>query len=287
MLVLMASTLTDAGELKIVAVSDLGGLGAREGSPTSYSWTLPNLLPTLLPWLAVLLLLLLKPNRCAQAWWIWVPVACVAAAGAAFQSELSFVASSESAFLGGTVSAVGFGLAAVWLIAGYLGWKHRALAWVGTLLALAGFSLLSFGIAQAAEGVGGETAAGAVLLSVGAVVISLAVTLTGLVCRGRYRPLRLCLWLLAALVVVWLLVIGPLFLVALVFSSGHIPALAAAGFVLSAAALSFGALLPFLILSFANAFYRTRLKDLLHLGRETTPPVLAPPMPAAAVTVGS
>jgi hypothetical protein len=241
----------------------------------------------MLPWLALLSLLLLKPNRCAQAWWIWASVAGVAAVGAASQSEMSFMPSSQAQFFGGAVNAAGFGLAAVWLVAGYLRWKHRALAWVGTLLALAGFSLLTYGIAQAAEGIGGETLAGMVLLTIGAAVISLAIALAGLACRGRYRPLGLCLWLLSALVVVWLLVMGPLFLVAVVFSSGHIPALALAEFVLSAAALSFGVLLPFLILSFANAFYRARLKDLLHLGRETPPPVLAPPPPAAAATAAS
>jgi len=43
---------------------------------------------------------------------------------------------------------------------------------------------------------------------------------------------------------------------------------------LSMAGLAFGGLLPFLVLSFADAFYRERLKHLLHL----TPP--APPSPA-------
>jgi len=241
----------------------------------------------MIPWLAVLLLLLLKPNRCAQAWWIWIPLACAAGLGAAFQSELSFVPSSQREFFGGTVSAIGFGLAAVWLTAGYLGWKHRALAWVGALLALGSLGLVSFGIGQLTEGIGPETLAGTVLLAVGAVVISLALTLAGWACRGRYGPLRLCLWLSAALLLVWLLVIGPFFVVAKILSPVNVPLLALIAAVLSVTAISFGLLLPFLILSFANAFYRARLKDLLHLGRETAPPVLAPPMPAAAAVVGN
>jgi hypothetical protein len=236
-----------------------------------------------LPWLAVLLLLLLKPNRCGEAWWILAPAACVSAAASVAQSGLPFIPSSQSAFLGGAVGAVGFGLAAVWLVAGYLGWKHRALAWVAILLTLAAFSFLSFGIAQAAEGMSGETAAGAIVFAVGSAVISLAITLAGLVCRGRYRPLGLCLWLLVALLVAWGLIMGPLFL----FAGGHIPLLAFMGVVLIGSALSFGTLLPFLILSFISAFYHARLKDLLHLGRETAPPVLAPPMPAAAATAAS
>jgi hypothetical protein len=262
--------------LKIAAVSDLGGLGAKEGSPTVYNWTRPNPLPVLLPWLAVLFLLLLKPNRCAQAWWIWVPVGCVVAVGAASQSELGFIPSSLQDMLGGTVRAVGFGLAAVWLIAGYLGWKHRAVAWVGTLLALGGISLLSLAISQGLEGIGPEMLQGMILLAAAALVISVAITLAGLVCRGRYGALRLCLWLIAALLVVWLLVIGPFFVAAMIFSPGNVPVLALVGTVLSLAGVSFGVLLPFVILSFVSTFYRARLKDLLHLGREAAPPVIVP-----------
>ena len=248
---------------------------------------MPNLLPVLLPWLAVLLLLLLKPNRCAQAWWIWVPVACVAGLAAELPSVLGFIPSSEDSFVVGMVTSMGFGLAAVWLLAGYLGWKQRALAWLGTLVALGSFSFLTFGMREVAEGIGGETAAGAVLLAAGAVVIATAVTLAGLVCRGRYAPVRLGLWLLVALLVLWLLVIGPLVLVAAVFGGGGAPLLAVLGTVPSATGLSFGLLLPFLILSFANAFYRARLKDLLHVGREAAPPVLPPLEPAAPAAVGS
>jgi hypothetical protein len=59
------------------------------------------------------------------------------------------------------------------------------------------------------------------------------------------------------------------------------------GTVLCTTGISFGLLLPFLILSFANAFYRERLKDLLHLGREAPPPVIAPPLPTATAAAGS
>ena len=34
-------------------------------------------MPQFLPWLAILALLGLKRNRCASAWWIWVPLLCV------------------------------------------------------------------------------------------------------------------------------------------------------------------------------------------------------------------
>jgi hypothetical protein len=271
--------------LKIVAVNDLGGLGAKEGSPVSYNWTLPNLLPVLLPWLAILFLLLLKPNRCAQAWWIWVAVGCVAGLGAALPSAQS-LPSEVLDMIGGAAGGFGFGLAAVWLVSGYLGWKHRLLAWLGILLALGGFSTLAFAIRQGLEGAGPEMIVGGILLAAGTVVISVAMTLAGLVCRGRYGPLRLSLWLIAALLVVWLVVIAPFFVMAMIAHSGNIPVAVLIWTVLGTTGISFGLLLPFLLLSFANGFYRERLKDLLHLGRESPPPVIAPLLPTA-VAAGS
>jgi len=241
-----------------------------------YNWTRPNPLPVLLPWLAILGLLLLKPNRCAQAWWIWVPVGCVAGVGALSALEVEFMPSAVLQMFGGILAAAGFGLAAVWLIAGYLGWKHRAVAWVGMVVALGGFSLLAALIRQGLEGIGPDMLPGLITLAVGAVVIPLAVTLAGLFCRGRYSPLRICLWVAAVLVGIWLLVIGPFFITAMIFNPGDVPLLALVGVVLSAAGGSFAVLLPFLILSFTNAFYRERLKDLLHLGREAAPPPIAP-----------
>ena len=117
-------------------------------------------------------------------------------------------------------------------------------------------------------------------------VISVALTLSGLVCRGRYCWLRLSLWLMAALVVVWLLVIGPFFAIALISSGGNVPVLALFGFVGGAAGITFGVLLPFLVLSFANGFYRERLKGLLHLGDMAPPPIIAPRLPAVSEMAG-
>ena len=81
---------------------------------------------------------------------------------------------------------------------------------------------------------------------------------------------------------VWLVVIAPFFVTAMIASPGNVPVAALIGTVLCTTGISFGLLLPFLILSFANDFYRVRLKDLLHLGREAPPPVIAPLLPTAA-----
>ena len=53
-------------------------MGATEGLPTNCNWTTAGLVPQFLPWLAMLGLLALKPNRGWSAWWIWLPLACLA-----------------------------------------------------------------------------------------------------------------------------------------------------------------------------------------------------------------
>ena len=131
-------------------------------------------------------------------------------------------------------------------------------------------------VRQGWEGVGLETLQLGIFLAVSVLVMSVALSLAGLVCRGRYGWLRLSLWLMAALVVVWLLVLGPFFIIAMIASGGNVPLLALFAVVAVATGITFGVLLPFLVLSFANGFYRERLKGLLHLGGAAPPPVITP-----------
>ena len=268
----------------MAAYADLGGLGTKQGPPVEYEWVAPSMVPQVLPWLAILGLLLLRPNRNASAWWILVPLACVAGAASAPQSVAGFLPSFQADMFLQLIGALGFGVAAVWLLSGYLGWKHRMLAFVGILLALEGFSLLTYALGHGLEF---DTLQMGIPLAASALMISVALTLAGLVCRGRYGWLRLSLWLVAALVVVWLLLIGPFFVVAVISSSGSIPMMALFGVVGMAVGITFGVLLPFLVLSFANEFFRERLKGLLHLGNAAPPPVISPAMPAEPAPAGS
>ena len=271
----------------MVAYADLGGLGSKQGAPVAYDWAMPSLMPQALPWLAILALLMLKPNRCASAWWIWIPLACVASVANAPQSLLALLPSAQFEMFLDLIGALGFGLAAVWLLSSYLGWKHRMLAFLGILLAQVVFSLLACVVRQGWEGFGLETLQVGAFLAVSVLVISVAMSLAGLMCRGRYACLRLSLWLIAALLVVWLLVIGPFFVIAVISSGGNAPVLAIFAIVGVPTGISFGVLLPFLVLSFANGFYRERLKALLHLGGTAPPPVITLPMPATAAAGGS
>ena len=244
-------------------------------------------MPQLLPWLAILGLLMLKPNRCASAWWVWVPLGCVAGLASAPQPVLALLPSSQYEMFLELIGALGFGLAAAWLLSSYLGWKHRMLAFLGFLLALAAFSGLAFAGRQGWEGVGLEMMQMGLFLGVSALVISVAVSLAGLVCRKRYGWLRLSLWLVAALETVWLLVLGPIFVIEQMMSRGNVPVMALLAVAGVATGITFGTLLPFLVLSFVNQFYRERLKALLHLGDTAAPPVITSPMPTEAVAVTS
>src|SRR5208282_6576796 len=110
-----------AGKLKVVAYADLGGLGSKQGAPVIYDWVPPSLIPQALPWLAILALLTLKPNRCASAWWIWVPLACVGGLASAPETVVELLPSSQFGVFLDLISALGFGVAAVWLLSSYLG----------------------------------------------------------------------------------------------------------------------------------------------------------------------
>jgi hypothetical protein len=243
---------------------------------------MPSLIAPVLPWLAILALLMLKPNRCASAWWVLVPLGCVVAVTSAPEWAPALLPSSQFELFVDLIAALGFGLAAVWLLSSYLGWKHRMLAFLGMVLAQGGFSLLAYALRQGWEDIEPAMLALGMFLAVSVLVISVAMSLAGLMCRGRYGWLRLSLWLIAALVAVWLLVIGPFLIIMLLVQGGNFLLSALFGFVGVTVGITLGVLLPFLVLSFANGFYRERLKGLLHLGRAAAPPMITPPMPAIA-----
>ena len=104
-----------------------------------------------------------------------------------------------------------------------------------------------------------------------------ALNLTGWMCRSRFSGLRVSLRLLFSLWVMWLLTGSLLVGVVMLGSSGG--GFEWLGFLMATIVLSlisYGLILPFLILSFASAFYRKRLRDLLRLPVETAaPPTLS------------
>ncbi len=271
----------------MAAYYDLGGLGSKQGEQVAYNWTAPSLVPQLLPWLAILALLALKPNRCASAWWVWIPLAFVGSVACLPDSVKDLLPSPQLEMFLDWVGSLGFGLAALWLLSSYLAWKHRMLAFLGMLLAQAVFSGWAYVSRQGGESFGPEQVAMGITVLVTVLIFSIALSLAGLLCRRRYGWLRLSLWLVAMLVAAWLLAVAICGVIATLASGGRVPVVAFLVAVPIAAGITFGALLPFLVLAFVNGFYRERLKGLLHLGEAPAPPVISPPLPAMAASAGS
>lgn len=236
----------------------------------AYTYVPPSMIPGLLPWMAILVLLLLRPNRKGSAWWIWVALGC----GWGLEAGLAAVAGERylpTEILNGPGKALVFSVAALWLLSSYLAWKHRFLTFLAAafIMALMG----SFVYAVTLETDGFEALGLGIMLCVVALVTAVALSLAGLASRRKYAPARLFGWMLVWCVAIPLAVALPFFVIARV-TSGPTQLLDFFGPVLAIAGTCFAAVLPYLVLSFANSLYRERLQGLLHLEDGGAPPVI-------------
>lgn len=90
-------------------------------------------MPRLLPWIGLLLLLLLKRNRSAQAWRV---AGLTLVANLGLDLVNAAIAETEIDFFLQIARAGVFGLAAVWLLSPYFHRQIRFLAFLGNLLAV-------------------------------------------------------------------------------------------------------------------------------------------------------
>jgi len=269
--------LTLAGDLRVVASADLGGLGAKEGPPASYSWTMPSLMPLALPWLALLAWLMLPPNRTGRAWWIWLPLAGVVGLTSTLRALLENLPGMGFDMVADAAGALAFGPAALWLLASYLKGRHRLLTFLAMLVIQGVMSLVAWGVVD--EGLGPEFFLPVMGCWIAA--SSVALSLAGWVCRRRFRPRRLLLWFLIWLVSSWMAAITPMFLNASAAGASGLWGMFAT-VVATATGFVFVTWLPFLVLSFANPFFRERLGGLLRLPTDAPEPVTE--LPSATAT---
>ncbi|MEI7936987.1 MAG: hypothetical protein WCK27_09880 [Verrucomicrobiota bacterium] len=296
----------------MAAYADLGGLGTKLGPSVAFFWPMPNLVPLLLPWLAVLVLLALPSNRNPRAWWIWAPLIGLTLLGAGLQPPILLTDNEVLSVSVQVASAAGFGLTVLWLLGAALARRCRAVGIALAALAFAAVSLLAFLVGPASESLGDlsglepavflyrfseaalvrqfadlsglEPAVFLYLVLgwiVGGVVFAGALNLTGWSCRRRFSRVRVSLWLPLWLWLMWLAAGGLVNGVMRIVSGERFDW---SGLLVAPVALalaSFVTLLPFLILSFTNAFYRERLRHLLRLPAVVIPPPT--PVPAAAV----
>lgn len=278
--------------MTITAISDLGGLGDTTGVPVAYNWTGAGLIKPLLPWLGILLLLALKPNRNGRAWWILVPLLLTAGILSWVLPLFDRMPSEMIGVINETFASLAFAFAALWLLATYLVCKHRFVTFLCFAPVLAFCSLVALAVQKDWGPIRsgpelGDMVAGFVILGLGVGVGSLVLFLSGLITRRRWRPVVLTLLSMAMTLGMWIMIALPFFIIGTI-SSGR-------GFlwtefwefmppVLMVAAVSYGVLLPFLVLSFANSLFRERLMGLLHIARNApdsgnatpTPPPIAP-----------
>jgi hypothetical protein len=261
-----------SGKLQVSASSNLGGLGAAQGPPVTFNWLVPAMAPLMVPWLAILLMLCLKPNRSLSVWWIWLPLGLLAA----ITYSVHLLDNGQFMFevyeyCAEVLRTLAFGLAGLWLLSPFV----LKRGWAARLTGIVVFQAV--GVLVACPAVSGLDEMSALqkllLFGMGVVFLSLCLTATGLLSRRRYGVFRLLARLAFSIVVLCELT-GVLISIC---TSGLSDWAEAVTGCLVISGVVFGLFLPFLLLSFFNSGHGGRLKGLLNL---TSPqPQASPPVP--------
>jgi len=253
-----------------VATADLGGLGANEGPPVFLMWSgmrshfSAAFFPRVVPWLVILGLFLLKPNRCRQSWWVWLPLFSLAGLGLGIV-KCAWPPDEESReIVQSMLMSLGFGWAGMLLLAPLAPWPHKLGRFGCLLLGLGPFALLGLAFGHHyGQGMFSEITdvVCAVLLQFLVFALAAALSLAGWSVRRRFATPGFLGWVLLWLILVWLtLTIPCVALSALGRGEALAGFLAIAGL---ASLVSFVVTLPFLALSAANPLYRERLRQLV------------------------
>ncbi|MGO8928833.1 MAG: hypothetical protein ACLQU3_18350 [Limisphaerales bacterium] len=251
----------------MVSYAYLGDLGAREGIPVAHTWEPPPPEPPPAPvtisisisaFLSLLILLplfLFRPNRCSAAWWIWLPAVISALAG----STITCLMGDNDRTMAQAVDSFIVGLAALWLLMPFLGSRYRIVTFSKALPVLAGFSLLAFVPTLLARQSGwlDFRLYLAAVLALASLTAALALTFGGLSVRRRFGRARFLFWLAGWTMVAWTLIASPFVIIG--SRNGDIEWGASFLAVLYATAISLALLLPLVLLSFFQPFYRARL----------------------------
>ena len=271
----------------MVSYAELGGLGARQGVPVTHTWEPPPPPPPrivalaatgaklIIPLVLLLPLFLFRPNRAAEAWWLWLPVVIAALAATVLVALLI----DEDISLLQAVHACLIGLAAVWLLTPYLKSRYRIVMFFKTLPVLAAFSLLAYVPTLLGDKAGWLDFRSyfAGLLAFASLAATLALVLAGLAVRRRFGRIRFLCWLAVWTVLAWTAIAAPFAVFALLGNAPEWGEFIIAVLVVSGVMLLL--LLPLMLLSFFQPFYRSRLADWLKLPQpDTAIGIPVPPM---------
>jgi hypothetical protein len=206
-------------------------------------------------------LFLFRANRCGAAWWIWLPVLISLPAGMAIVYLLSDGEWHPAQAIGAFV----IGQAAMWLLMPYLQSRYRIASFLKALPVLAGFGLLAF-VPALFTGYSGWFDFRlylAVVLALASLATTFALSMGGFSVRRRFGRVRFLISLAVWNALAWLVIASPLFIMGIV--SGRSEWGPALIFILGATGSSLALLLPLLLLSFFQPFYRARLLGFLNV----------------------
>ena len=220
--------------------------------------------PRVVPWLVILGLFLLKPNRCRQAWWVWLPLLAVAGLGLDVV-KCTWPPDEESReTVQSMLMALGFGWAGMLLLAPSAPWLRKLGRFGCLLLGLGVFALLGLALSRDwGQGILSELmdVVCAVMLQFLIFALAAALSFAGWSARRRFTTPGFLGWVLLWLIVVWLALIIPcVALSALGRGVALAGVLAIAGL---GSLVSFVVTLLFLTLGAANPLYRQRLRQLV------------------------
>jgi hypothetical protein len=218
-------------------------------------------------------LLLLKPNRCGQAWWVGLPLLAVTGLALGVGKFAWPIDNEFREIIHPMLMALGFGWAGILLLVPSALGSVKLDRFGCLLLGLGVFALLGLAFSRDWErgmfmGIMGLICA--VLLQFAVFALAAALSLAGWFARRRFNLPGLLKWFLLWLIAVWLVLIIPcVTLSALGRGEALVGVLILAGL---GSLASLVASVPFLVLGTTNPLYRQRLQQLLvpperHSGR--------------------
>jgi len=254
--------------LKIIASQDIGELGPKEGTAVIYNWRWYYSALGFLVWLALIIVFVLpKSNRDRRALLIIVPLVIVNLLWLLFKKVLG-MSSSDAQQFDMLFQSISIGIAVLWLIAHKLGGFNGFVRFCLSLCILAVIAV--FGTLSYHTGFSGETSLFLVLLVFMSIILLLAMTVAGWLCKRQYLPVRYMLWLgLCTLFGSAVAMIG-VFIIGMLFIFPGQPKLMSVIFDVAGVGLIFGVCLyvlnlPYMILAFHSPFFRERFYACLRL----------------------
>jgi hypothetical protein len=248
-----------SGELRIVASADLGEFGPTAGKPVLYHFSPLYHAQGLVPWLLLpLAFVALKENRTVQAAWILVPVVLL---GAIYWTVMMVLkpTSGSAVQMNMFFAIVVVGFSTIWLLAERIGSRNRLVTFL--LGALIYFGTLGANLLTGEFGKDAMPVAAVAAISISSILLAFAIA--SMASSRSFRKARFLALTGVSLFGSHLIILS---LVMLLFYPSRpirdqMTEVAFASFVMSLVFLL--GLAPFLVLLWANRFWRRRFEGVL------------------------